>query len=543
MTRAALTLGLALALVSTAGVSQAQVPEKMDYQVMLTDAANQPLADQAVTLVFRIYTLAVGGSQLWTETQSVTTNSIGVVSVVLGSVNPLTVSFTAPRWLQVEVNGEIMSPRRELVAAPYARQADNADRLGGTAAGSFALSSTLSTAGTINSPGNPVDWTKLKSVPAGFADGTDNAGTGDGNSLDAPDGSPVNALYIDSNGNVVVNDDTPFEARLQVRAPRNTTGLHIVADSDAELDMGAFVNADSTSSIVANCGGIIESMTTTVQPTAVVGYGFGVARGAYFRASGTADALHASASLGHSGLFEGGAGVDVTREDGYPALKVENEQLSGVSDAAWFSSAAGVSNDTWTLYSHCYEGRAGTFGKSTDDDQYAVRVSGAGSTAEGLYVWGSIYSTVPFATGALTSRGTEAVFGVTAPNVEITDSGAGRLTNGEARVAFDRIFAESITGAADLRITATPVGAWSGLYVERIDGEGFTLRSAAGEKNVEFHWAAVGRAKDHRERPDITIPDPAEDARIAAEKAAAVKASRSHRTSEEPTTVTRTVGE
>ena len=37
----------------------------------------------------------------------------------------------------------------------------------------------LQTPGTLNNPVNPVDWTKLKGVPAGFADGTDDAGTGD----------------------------------------------------------------------------------------------------------------------------------------------------------------------------------------------------------------------------------------------------------------------------------------------------------------------------------------------------------------------------
>src|SRR5262249_34510518 len=34
--------------------------------------------------------------------------------------------------------------------------------------------STLNTAGTVNTASNPVDWTKLKNVPAGFADGIDN---------------------------------------------------------------------------------------------------------------------------------------------------------------------------------------------------------------------------------------------------------------------------------------------------------------------------------------------------------------------------------
>jgi len=37
-------------------------------------------------------------------------------------------------------------------------------------------SPTLSNPGGINNAGNPVDWTKLKNVPAGFADGTDDAG-------------------------------------------------------------------------------------------------------------------------------------------------------------------------------------------------------------------------------------------------------------------------------------------------------------------------------------------------------------------------------
>lgn len=42
--------------------------------------------------------------------------------------------------------------------------------------GRYFTESELQAAGTINTGANPVDWTKLKSVPAGFADGTDNGG-------------------------------------------------------------------------------------------------------------------------------------------------------------------------------------------------------------------------------------------------------------------------------------------------------------------------------------------------------------------------------
>jgi hypothetical protein len=38
----------------------------------------------------------------------------------------------------------------------------------------------LSTPGTLNAPGNPVDWTKLKGVPSDFADGVDDGGGGGG---------------------------------------------------------------------------------------------------------------------------------------------------------------------------------------------------------------------------------------------------------------------------------------------------------------------------------------------------------------------------
>jgi hypothetical protein len=113
-----------------------------------------------------------------------------------------------------------------------------------------------------------------------------------------------------------------------------------------------------------------------------------------------------------------------------------------------------------------------------------------------------------------TSRGTEAVFGISSPEVELVSSGQGQLSGGSARVDFDRTFAESITEPSDLRITATPIGGWSALYVDRIDADGFDLRSDSGRTDVEFHWVAIGRAKGHERAPEIVIPDHDEEERI-----------------------------
>ncbi|MEA3409193.1 MAG: hypothetical protein U9Q95_02485 [Candidatus Eisenbacteria bacterium] len=157
---------LAALVLAAAATCTAQIPEKINYQVMLTDDADQPLAEQSVQLVFRIYNVDAGGGSLWTETHNVVTNSIGVVSVVLGTYNPLSLAFDGPLWLQVAVDGEIMSPRRELTSAPYA----------------------LSVSGS---------------------------GGGDGHSLDADDGSPTDALYVDANGDVGIGTTSP-QAELHV---------------------------------------------------------------------------------------------------------------------------------------------------------------------------------------------------------------------------------------------------------------------------------------------------------------------------------------
>ena len=203
MARAVTALGVLALLVATAA---AQVPAKMNYQVMLTDNSDQPLADQVVEIDFRLYSSDVGGSLYWTETHNTTTNSIGVVSVVLGETTPLPVDgFSVPLWLEIEVSGEVMAPRRELVSAPYALHSADSDCLGDEAAIEYVLDEDLATPGSINNPSNPVDWTMLKSVPAGFADGSDDVGgAGDGHSLDADDGSPVDAVYVEADGTVTV---------------------------------------------------------------------------------------------------------------------------------------------------------------------------------------------------------------------------------------------------------------------------------------------------------------------------------------------------
>jgi hypothetical protein len=546
-----LVAGLAVAaLLLLTSLCSAQFPQQINYQVMLTDDSDQPLADQSVQMVFRLYEEEAGGLLFWTETQNVTTNFIGVASVVLGDVNPINFYTSGPMWLEVEVDGEIMTPRRQMTSAPYAwialdalhaAEADhsvNSEHLGDIIAEAYALDDDLWQPGSLNDPSNPLEWTKLKNVPAGFADGVDNAGAGDGHSLDAEDGSPTDVVYVNADGYTIIGGGPPKGA-LTVYGPNDVSAGYFEANAAGVAAAGLFATADSSSGVVGNAKTSIN--TFPGQPSAVAGigeedanggffYSTGSGRGAFCISVGAGDALDAKAyGAGYSGRFDGGIGVLIENSGSYPVLKVHNHSSSLYGDAAYFQSNSGVSSATWTVYSLCSEGEAGRFEKAVDDDAYAVKVLGQSASSEGLFVRGSIYSTVPFASGVATARGTEAMFGVRSGEVDLIASGEGRLSDGMARVNFDRLFAEAISGPDELRVTATPVGRWSALYVEHMDESGFDLRSDAGDPDVEFGWVAVGRARGHELRPDVTIPDPEEEARVAAEKTAEVEARRPER--------------
>jgi hypothetical protein len=213
----AILIGFVWLLVAQAA---AGVPGKMNYQGLLADGVTHDPLPGTYAMTFRIFDVAAGGTDLWHETQEVTVDSLGVFTVMLGSDNPIDIPFTGDRWLEVTVGAEILSPRRELVSVPFAFYAANAESLNGLDATAFAASthnhddryyteSELNSAGTLNNGANPVDWTKLKSVPAGFADGTDDTGPGDGYSLDAADGYPTDVVYVDNGGFVGVGTTAP----------------------------------------------------------------------------------------------------------------------------------------------------------------------------------------------------------------------------------------------------------------------------------------------------------------------------------------------
>ncbi|MBN2071686.1 MAG: hypothetical protein JW814_09545 [Candidatus Krumholzibacteriota bacterium] len=117
MIRVAFIVMVLLCLFS--GTMPADVPMKINYQGVLTDAEGAAATDGDYSMTFSIYDVAESGTALWTETQTVPVNK-AIFSVMLGNFTPVALPFDRQYWLGIAVNGESeLFPRVTLGASPY----------------------------------------------------------------------------------------------------------------------------------------------------------------------------------------------------------------------------------------------------------------------------------------------------------------------------------------------------------------------------------------------------------------------------------------
>jgi hypothetical protein len=179
-------------------VSMGAVPGIISFQGVLEDDQGTPL-DGTYTVTFSIYTLASGGSALWSETMDVTCSD-GLFSVLLGLTSPMDLDFSEQYYLGFTLSGENeMMPRYRLATAPYAFY---------TAVAESAI--VASTAGG-------VEWSDISDIPAGFADGVDDEASGAGGWVD--DGSTVR---LESSGDAVGIGTSSPDSKLHVQGTLQT---------------------------------------------------------------------------------------------------------------------------------------------------------------------------------------------------------------------------------------------------------------------------------------------------------------------------------
>jgi len=150
-TQTVLSVSLLLLTIFIPLTTTAAINEQINYQGKLTDSAGDAVADTTYSIVFRLYTVSSGGTNIWTETQSVTTTN-GLFSVMLGSGTSLSnIDFNQTLYLGVNVNADgEMSPRKIIGAVPAAFYANDSDTLDGLTASDFLYATTTNATGTIS---------------------------------------------------------------------------------------------------------------------------------------------------------------------------------------------------------------------------------------------------------------------------------------------------------------------------------------------------------------------------------------------------------
>lgn len=122
----------ALALVSGTAVTEADVPQTMNYQGVLRNTAGTPMPGSH-SMAFRLYRDSTGGTPLWEELRSVTVDSAGLFNVLLGAVTPIPDSvFAAGAYLGTTVAPDAeMAHRVPLSSVGYAFRVNSVDGAAG----------------------------------------------------------------------------------------------------------------------------------------------------------------------------------------------------------------------------------------------------------------------------------------------------------------------------------------------------------------------------------------------------------------------------
>jgi hypothetical protein len=111
-------IGVALLLAACA------TDRQLGYQAVLTGPGGIPVANGNYTVNVKYYTVATGGSSVYSDDQTATVTN-GILNIAIpdqvaegNSLDPA--NFSQPLWVELIINGETLSPRQKLLGTPYA---------------------------------------------------------------------------------------------------------------------------------------------------------------------------------------------------------------------------------------------------------------------------------------------------------------------------------------------------------------------------------------------------------------------------------------
>jgi hypothetical protein len=266
---------LALSLIWGGAANLSAVPGVMNYQGVLSKSGTgAPLPAGNHTVLFRLWNSAAGtqpADLLWSETRTVPVDAFGRFNLNLGELTPLTPAAFASgeAWLELTVDGTVLTPRRKLASVPYALKAGDADTLSGQSGGDFLLRSDQRPIITVTEFGAQGDG--VTDSKAAITQALASLGTGGGTLRFPPGRYLVGSTVIVSQPHVTLAGDNR-DACVMLTANSSVTPLKVQA-SDVHIVSLSFqgVTGASTATgieVTSGTSGAIDDCLAT-------GFGFG----------------------------------------------------------------------------------------------------------------------------------------------------------------------------------------------------------------------------------------------------------------------------
>ncbi|MEO0080295.1 MAG: hypothetical protein ABIK44_06435 [candidate division WOR-3 bacterium] len=436
------------------------VPMFINYQGYLTDTTGVPIT-ATLPMTFTIFSDSAAGSQLWTQSQTVSVQQ-GVfnVKLILSANDTSLFMAGARRWIELRVNGFTLRPRTEITSMAYGIRSvysDNSDMLDMRHASDFIYN------GTTRQP-NANYWIS----GWGRADVQLSASAVGLNNSAAVIGS-VSSSYP---SNIGVYGYSPNAAGVYGNS-QNSNGVYGLANDTTKFGVWG-VNSRTHGTGVAGTG-----CNDTL----------------YYLTCGTGGTFCAR----HIGLYAYGHDTTGT---GIAAMGQRIHDtvytLAGGSGGAFNGTTVGVYGCARNLTGDRAGGYFRVFSPPSETTQAWVAFRFGGQSYK-------ILGNGTVSTIMATRQGQRILFAPEAPEAVFEDFGEARLVDGHCRVELDPLFLDCcvVDDAHPLRVFVTLTDNCNGVYV-KADTKGFDVYELnGGRSSAGFFWRAIAA---RRGSEDIRLP-------------------------------------
>jgi hypothetical protein len=246
-------------LLTTVSFLVGSVPQNLSYQGFIKASDGSLLPDGSYTVTFRIYEEVTGGVSLWSEEHEIYLKA-GMISATLGESTSFTFS-TKMNYLELQVNGDVMTPRQKMTSVTYAFHAESAQKIAtDSTTYTFPLEDGTSGQSLTTDGSGSLSWT---TVDGGSSSATSLSATGDAT------GSGVLKLYEDT------DDGTNYaglkagtmasDVTWTLPTAHGTSGQSITTDGLGTLSWtseGAFSTMTASGAVTANANLSVKNGAT-----------------------------------------------------------------------------------------------------------------------------------------------------------------------------------------------------------------------------------------------------------------------------------------